>query len=155
MMASSLNETFTHNFIHLLDDLGYPKKGHGRSIILAKQLETSIAGAQKWLNCNAIPSTPKLVKICEMTGVNLNWLLYSEGPMYRKSQQAPIDPLELNSKLLDRIMTDLERMQEEMKVRLTSSQKAKIVSMIYKSSGNNDNTDYSTLMESLISVLDH
>ncbi|MCB1833152.1 MAG: helix-turn-helix transcriptional regulator [Geminicoccaceae bacterium] len=56
-------------------------KAHGSQVDLAKALGSSRQGLSKLASKN--PGDPKistLMKICELTGVNLTWLVTGEGP---------------------------------------------------------------------------
>lgn len=74
-------ETFSKRLNLALDLAGYPVKGAGRQVHLAKAFNVSQKGARKWVEGEAIPATNRLIVIASDLGVNVEWLLSGHGSM--------------------------------------------------------------------------
>lgn len=66
---------FGQRFNEVLDLHGYPRKGTGRTVMLAQSFDVSISAARKWVEGIAIPGYDKLLTIARTFNVSIDWLL--------------------------------------------------------------------------------
>ncbi len=57
-----------------LDGIGFPPKGQGRQVDLARLLDVSQKGARKWLEGEAFPTTDKLMVLSALCKRSFEWL---------------------------------------------------------------------------------
>jgi len=96
---SSEKQKFSQRLNEALDDMNYPRMGHGRQSALAKELKLSAQTIGAWLKGESFPKTSQLVKISQFLDVRSNWLLSGIGLKYPKSRPSPVreaqcDPVE-------------------------------------------------------------
>ncbi len=75
-------QRFAERLNSVLDDIGFPRLGHGRQSALAKLLDVTPDQVSVWLKGEGYPKTSKLVKIAQHVGVRSNWLLSGAGEKY-------------------------------------------------------------------------
>jgi transcriptional regulator with XRE-family HTH domain len=79
MMESPERAAFALRMHELCDDLGVAA-GHGRQAALGRMLNVTPKGARKWLTGEGWPEMSMAVRIANLAGVNLLWLLQGSGP---------------------------------------------------------------------------
>ncbi|HEC29288.1 MAG TPA: XRE family transcriptional regulator [Gammaproteobacteria bacterium] len=80
----SEKEKFARRLNEALDDISYPRIGHGRQSALAKELKLSPQKVGSWLKGEEFPKTSQLVKISQLLDVRSNWLLSGVGSKFIK-----------------------------------------------------------------------
>ena len=75
-------QRFSERLNSVLDDIGFPRLGHGRQSALADLLEVTPDQVSSWLKGEGYPKTSKLVKIAQHVGVRSNWLLSGAGEKF-------------------------------------------------------------------------
>lgn len=75
MVTQTEKDAFSQRLNNLLDDVGFPAKGAGRQIELAKRYDVTQKGARKWLEGESIPTMIRLSKIAADFGCDIQWLL--------------------------------------------------------------------------------
>lgn len=100
---SSEKQKFSQRLNEALDDMNYPRIGHGRQSALAKELKLSAQIVGGWLKGESFPKTSQLVKISQFLDVRSNWLLSGVGLKYPKSHVRPerVVPEETNESAED------------------------------------------------------
>jgi len=81
---SKEKKKFAERLHEALDDMNYPRMGHGRQSALAKELKLSPQLIGKWLKGEDYPKTSQLVKVSQFLNVRSNWLLSGAGSKYPK-----------------------------------------------------------------------
>lgn len=81
---SKEKKKFSERLHEALDDMNYPRMGHGRQSALAKELKLSPQLVGNWLKGDEYPKTSQLVKISQFLNVRSNWLLSGSGTKYPK-----------------------------------------------------------------------
>jgi len=81
---SKEKKKFSQRLHEALDDMNYPRMGHGRQSALAKELKLSPQLIGKWLKGEDFPKTSQLVKVSQFLSVRSNWLLSGAGSKYPK-----------------------------------------------------------------------
>lgn len=81
---SNEKKKFSERLHEALDDMNYPRMGHGRQSALAKELKLSPQLIGSWLKGDDYPKTSQLVKISQFLNVRSNWLLSGAGSKYPK-----------------------------------------------------------------------
>lgn len=82
-------EEFSRRLNEVLDRAGFPPKGKGRQVVLAKRYGVSQKGARKWLEAEAIPGTTRLAEIAMDLGVTTEYLLTGRGSVYFSQKREP------------------------------------------------------------------
>lgn len=77
-------QKFAERLHEALDDMNYPRMGHGRQSALSKELKLSPQLIGKWLKGEEYPKTSQLVKVSQFLNVRSNWLLSGVGSKYSK-----------------------------------------------------------------------
>jgi len=97
---SSEKQKFSQRLNEALDDMNYPRIGHGRQSALAKELKLSAQVVGAWLKGEDFPKTSQLVKISQFLDVRSNWLLSGVGLKYPKHRSKPVlaEPVESGRK---------------------------------------------------------
>jgi len=85
---SKEKKKFSQRLHEALDDMSYPRMGHGRQSALAKELKLSPQLIGGWLKGEEYPKTSQLVKISQFLNVRSNWLLSGSGSKYPKKNPA-------------------------------------------------------------------
>ena len=86
---SSEKQKFSQRLNEALDDMNYPRMGHGRQSALAKELKLSAQVVGGWLKGESFPKTSQLVKVSQFLDVRSNWLLSGVGLKYPKKHVRP------------------------------------------------------------------
>lgn len=79
-------EGFARRLNQALDAAGYPPKGAGRQVALAKAMGISQKGVRKWLEGEGFPSTKRIQALAELLGVSFGWLISGKGSMQVEAQ---------------------------------------------------------------------
>ncbi|MBF0587655.1 MAG: helix-turn-helix transcriptional regulator [Magnetococcales bacterium] len=66
---------FARRLNEVLDINGFPSKGQGRQVELARVMKVSQKGARKWLEGVGLPAAETLFNLAERFGVTVGWLL--------------------------------------------------------------------------------
>lgn len=74
-----LKQEYSDRLNEALDEAGYPPKGEGRQVRLAKAMGVSQKGARKWLEAEAIPSMENNILLAVHLDVQSEWLLSGRG----------------------------------------------------------------------------
>ena len=83
----SEKEKFSQRLHEALDDMNYPRMGHGRQSALTKELQLSSQIVGAWLKGEGFPKTSQLVKVSDFLNVRSNWLLSGIGSKYKKKNK--------------------------------------------------------------------
>jgi len=83
----SEKEKFSQRLHEALDDMNYPRMGHGRQSALTKELQLSSQIVGSWLKGEGFPKTSQLVKVSDFLNVRSNWLLSGIGSKYKKKNK--------------------------------------------------------------------
>lgn len=73
--TATIRSAFSAKFNALLDQHGFPAKGHGRVMAVAERYNITQGAAQKWLTGAAMPGIDKLVRMAQLFGVPIDTLL--------------------------------------------------------------------------------
>ena len=71
---------FSERLNQALDDVGFPKKGDGRQVKLAKLFGLNQKGVRKWLEGEGTPTFERTKKLAESLNVTVEWLMTGHGP---------------------------------------------------------------------------
>ena len=82
-------QLFSNRLNSALDAIGYPAKGSGRQVQLAKDLDVSQKGARKWLEGEAIAAMEHAIELAVLCHVYTEWLLSGRGPREIDTPQPP------------------------------------------------------------------
>jgi len=85
MPSSPERRRFSQRLNDALDNVKFPKLGHGRQSQLAEFLDIASTDVGQWLKGEAFPATSALVKLSELTKTRSNWLLSGQGEAYAQS----------------------------------------------------------------------
>jgi len=80
-------QKFSQRLHEALDDMNYPRMGHGRQSALTKELKLSSSVVGDWLKGEGFPKTSQLVKVSDFLNVRSNWLLSGVGSKYKKKNK--------------------------------------------------------------------
>lgn len=78
---SDERQAFAKRLNQALDRAGFPPKGRGRQIQVARRYGVSQKGARKWLEGEAIPHRKRLPHFARDLDVRYEWLVSGEGSM--------------------------------------------------------------------------
>lgn len=73
--TATIKSTFSAKFNALLDQHGFPPKGHGRVMAVAERYGITQGAAQKWMTGATMPEIDKLMRMAQIFGVSIDALL--------------------------------------------------------------------------------
>lgn len=65
---------FANRLNEALDAIGFPAKGRGRQVELARLMDVSQKGARKWLEGEGLPTTDKQIALAALCRRSFEWL---------------------------------------------------------------------------------
>jgi len=111
MNQADIKTAFSARLNELCDEAGIPPKGKNRQSLVGKKFKVSQEAARKWLEGESIPAYEKLVQICEVWDVNIEWLYRGHGQKRVTYDVAPNTPE-------DQLLKIMQHMTEADKYRL-------------------------------------
>ncbi|KVH55260.1 hypothetical protein [Burkholderia cepacia] len=79
----------------VLDEEGFPPKGNGRQIRLAKDWALTAKGVRKWLEGEGVPELTRLMEMAKRYSVNFEWLATGRDPITLQQSSTIIRHLQI------------------------------------------------------------
>lgn len=117
MIVDDTRRDFSKRLNQALDNIGYPPKGSGRQVQLAKDFSVSQKGARKWLEGESMPSMTRLSELASRLGVSTEWLMSGRGEIGVNEGQPRYSP--------DVVMLDENKLITYIEAKYTPSQEDK------------------------------
>jgi len=116
-------------------------RDHRNTSSLAKAIGRSEGALRNWLTQRSEPVVGDVLRICEITGTRVEWLMIGRGPRKEselsqvREPQVPYSPASLDEALLRAISETVEKELRMQSVKLTPEKKAGLIAHCYRFMG--------------------